>query len=94
MKDYFFIPASKLSKVSEFRNLTNIIVDFEDSILVENIPSYLKTLERVPNYHEFWYRIPIRKSFEEPLDLALIVEFYKKGGKEFCDSKKLKLVLS
>lgn len=83
LDSYFFIPASRLNKLEKILKYSpdNIIIDFEDSILAENIEVFFKELKNISNISSYWFRIPLRNNFDEELNLKYIEEFYKFGVK-------------
>lgn len=85
MKSFFFVPASKLTKIPGLSEIgiNNIIIDFEDSILSTEKERYLNEFKKIKNFHEFWIRIPVREKFEDEIDLTFLTQVYKLGVKKF-----------
>ncbi|UAM96610.1 hypothetical protein K8354_09670 [Polaribacter litorisediminis] len=105
MKDYFFIPATKLHKLDSISDDCIKIIDFEDSILFDEIEYYMDALKKVPDYMQYWYRVPIRNSYDEKITLNHLNAFVKIGIKniiipklktknEFVEITKIKANLS
>ena len=93
MKSFFFIPASRLQNISKIRSLgpDNIIIDFEDAILEEEIDTYFEQLKALINIESNWFRLPVRKGFKDELNLKYIEKFASIGVK-FVILPKLKTV--
>ena len=83
MKSFFFIPASRLQNISKIRSLgpDNIIIDFEDAILAEEIDTYFEQLKALTNIESNWFRLPVRKGFKDELNLKYIEKFTSIGLK-------------
>ena len=77
MKSYFFIPASRLRKLSDIKKLAvnAIIIDFEDAILSSEVETYFKELITIDNITSYWFRIPVRADFKDDLNLEYIEKF-------------------
>ena len=81
MQSYFFIPASRLHKLSDIKKsyVDEIIIDFEDAILSSNIDTYFNQLNTVTNLSSYWFRVPLRAGFEDELNLTYIERFKNIG---------------
>ncbi len=81
MLSYFFIPATKLSKINAIKALDvdEIILDFEDAVIESDRLNYVGKIVEVPDFTNFWYRIPCRKSFNDALDLDLLLRAINLG---------------
>lgn len=84
MKSFFFVPASKLHKLSEIESLKpdNIIIDFEDSINKDLKHQYLSQVSSLNNHLSYWYRIPITNNAGE-INLEFLNEFISLEIKHF-----------
>lgn len=93
MKSYFFVPASRINKIQDIERYQpdSIIIDFEDAILAKNIDIYFNQLKDLSDASSYWYRIPLRNSFEDVLDFSYIEKFHEFGVK-FIVLPKLKTV--
>lgn len=83
MKSYFFIPASRLRKLTNVKEsfTDEIIIDFEDAILNSEIDIYFEEIKTIENIGSYWFRIPLRNSFEDLLNLDYIRRFHQIGVK-------------
>ena len=81
MTPIFFIPATKINKVRKILDLgvEEIIIDFEDSVLISNREENLNNILQLKNYKDFWYRIPIRNSYKEKINFDFLNSFIEKG---------------
>lgn len=91
MNPFFFIPASKLNKLQKIEELgiDNIIIDFEDSIIIENKDEHKEAVFEINNFEKYWYRIPLRNSFDEILNSKFMTELLDRGVKKFVLPKLL-----
>lgn len=81
MESYFFVPASRLNKLSDIKKagVNQIIIDFEDAILSSEIEIYFKQLNTMDNINSYWFRIPVRADFNEKLNLDYLEKFQNIG---------------
>lgn len=90
MKTYFFVPATKMNKLSSVKILgvDEIIVDFEDAILEEDREKLLLEVKNISDFETLWYRVPVHTevSFGE-LDGDLVIEFLKLGARKIIVPK-------
>lgn len=81
MQSYFFIPASRLKNFIKIKQSKPnfIIIDFEDAIVEKEIGVYFEELRNIKNYESYWYRLPVRKDFNDDIDLKYIKKFRNSG---------------
>jgi len=81
MESYFFVPASRLNKLSDIKKaeVNQIIIDFEDAILISEIEMHFKQLKTIDNITSYWFRIPVRAGFNEKLNLDYLDKFQNIG---------------
>lgn len=74
MRSYFFIPATKLGKLSYIKALgvDEIIIDFEDAILSSDKEKLLPELKSISGGDQLWYRIPVRDNFQDIIDMGFM----------------------
>lgn len=84
MHSYFFIPASKLVKISYIQTLgvSEIIVDFEDAILKEHRELLFKELKNTSGFQDFWYRVPLRDGYQETPNADFLIKILDLGVKK------------
>ena len=90
MESYFFVPASKIKKIKELRelNINTFIVDFEDSIKASQRDDLFLDLIRLEISKDYYYRVPLHDlNMADDLDLRLISKFIKYGFKKFVFPK-------
>ena len=89
MKSYFFIPATRLRKISAIQKAGAdfTIIDFEDAILKADIGILFDEMINFCEVKDSWFRIPVRNSFEENLDLEYIDKFKAIGVKKIVVPK-------
>jgi len=83
LKSYFFLPASRLHKLTDIKkaNVDEVIIDFEDAILSSEIDKYFNKLESIENITSYWFRIPLRTQFKEEISIDYINKFKSIGVK-------------
>lgn len=81
MLSYFFIPATKLKKIDAIKalNVNEIIIDFEDAVIESDRINYVEKIVEVNNFTNYWYRVPCRKSFNDVIELDLLLKIVKLG---------------
>jgi citrate lyase beta subunit len=81
MLSYFFIPATKLDKIPFISKLdvSEIIIDFEDAILIEDRERLILNLTSIPNYKSLWYRIPVKDDLSGSVDVSFLNLFLEIG---------------
>lgn len=91
MKPYFFIPANKIYKLQdvEEKGIRNIIIDFEDSIIIDQKKQFLEEIFKLDNLNKYWFRTPIRNNFKENLDINFIMNLLDHGVKNIILPKVL-----
>lgn len=67
----------------------NIIIDFEDSIRIEQKNQFKATVFEIIEFEKYWYRVPLRNSFNEDLNSDFITNLLDKGVKKFVLPKVL-----
>ncbi|MGO3184211.1 MAG: aldolase/citrate lyase family protein [Aequorivita sp.] len=89
MKSFFFIPASKSSKINSIKDLgvDHIIIDFEDSVLEKDRLKAFEDIIQFPDYLDFWYRVPLRNSFDENINLKYLRLFEEQNINKFIFPK-------
>lgn len=83
MDSYFFIPASKIDKISDIQHMgiTDIIIDLEDAIKTSEISIYTdKIIEN--KLYNYYVRVPIYDS-NEILNLAVLTKLIENGFNSF-----------
>lgn len=86
MESYFFVPATKLNKISNLTklNISEFIIDFEDAIKASERELLFQDLNNINKTKECFIRVPLHElSFEENLDLDFLKKFINKGYKKF-----------
>lgn len=101
MQPYFFVPASKIDKLStiDIESNIDIIIDFEDSIINMKKSEYLLQLSELPLIDDYWLRIPIREGFEDDIDIEFLTEVSLIGVNKIVipklkNQKELKYIIS
>jgi len=82
MRSLFFIPASKIKKIDDVKasGVDDIIIDFEDSILIRDREKFMSLVEGIPGFRELWYRIPVREDYnDEGVDVRFLKSFLEIG---------------
>ena len=81
MKSYFFVPASKLHKLSDINKIgiNETIIDFEDAILSIDREKYLKEFSKIENFKDYWIRVPVRENFKDAINIAFLEKAYRLG---------------
>lgn len=84
MNSYFFIPASKISKLSKISALGNqqIIIDFEDAITNQQRIELKDSIYSIPDFETYWYRVPLRDSYDEAINSDYMYNLVKGGIKK------------
>lgn len=82
MKALFFIPATKLSKISHIKNIgvNEIIIDLEDAVSLSDLNLVLEELLLLEDKSCF-VRVPVIKN--ECIDLEIITKLYEAGFNRF-----------
>ena len=85
MIPFFFVPASKIDKVSSVLKLgvKHLIIDFEDSITHQQRIDLKHKIPNLDNYKNYWYRVPLRDSFKDEIDKGFFIELCKLGVTNF-----------
>lgn len=101
MESYFFVPASKINKILEFRDLeiSEFIIDLEDAIKASQRNAFFLEIDNFEHSRDCYLRVPLH-SLVKPmeLDLSLIKSFINKGFTKYVLPKinsvtELELVL-
>lgn len=81
MQSFFFIPATRLSKIDAIRQTGagEIIIDFEDAVLDTDRQRLAGSIESIEGYAGFWYRVPLRADFDQSLDLHFLKDLLTRG---------------
>ncbi|SEJ29052.1 Citrate lyase beta subunit [Myroides marinus] len=93
MKSFFFVPGNKLYKVYSVLELgvDELIIDFEDSLLIDQRDDIFKKIETLQSFDRFWYRIPLRNDFNECIDFDFLQRFFDLGVKKIMIPKLISL---
>jgi len=85
MEAYFFVPASKLQKISTIKNIEveNIIIDLEDAISYSEISRYLNDLLLKPELKKHFIRVPIINLQTTRIDLSILQKLQSSGFEKF-----------
>lgn len=88
MKSYFFVPGSRLHKISEMHTLSisEIIIDLEDAIKFSERKQILEELKSKGSYKNFYIRIPLYNE-NEKLEISFLEELYVSGFRKFVFPK-------
>ena len=90
MESYFFVPASKITKIQDLRRLRieEFIIDFEDAIKASQRNSFFSALNDLEKSKDFYLRVPLHSlSRPDKLDLAFIGKFIEQGYTKFVFPK-------
>lgn len=89
MLSFFFIPATKLSKIDTINavGVDEIIIDFEDAITENDRSLLIHKIINVKEYKKYWYRIPCRNKFDDDLDSKFLIEILDLGIKKIIIPK-------
>lgn len=81
MKAFFFVPGNKLYKIQTMLTfgVDEIIVDFEDSLLINQREGIFSNIINIPEYKSFIYRIPLRNSFDDGITYSFLERFLEIG---------------
>lgn len=101
MDSYFFIPASKINKIQEFREfkISEFIIDFEDAIKASKRKDFFFEIDKLENAQDCYLRVPLHNLLvPDELDLSLLKSFIDKGFNKYVLPKinsvsELELVL-
>lgn len=100
MRSYFFIPASLYANVSKIleKGVDEIVIDFEDSIKVSEKEDILTSIDKFEASKNYWFRIPLRISFDDDLSFDFMDYVVSLGYKKIVLPKvknyeELKLVI-
>jgi len=82
MQSYFFVPASKLNKLADIskKGVGEMIIDFEDAILSSEKEKYFETLKTLSNLKDYWFRVPLRGTFNEEISYDFILKLNSIGA--------------
>lgn len=88
MDSYFFVPGTRLHKVTDIQklNVSEIIIDLEDAVKVSERSTILEKLITNEFYKNFYVRIPMYNELEK-LDNSLLTELYNNGFRKFVFPK-------
>ncbi|WP_396636215.1 HpcH/HpaI aldolase/citrate lyase family protein [Maribacter sp. R77961] len=90
MKSFFFVPGTKLDKLSKIKALgvDEIIIDMEDSVLeAERMALSKVIIDNASKYKENWVRLPLRNLFSEPCNYKFLELFAEKGFRKLVIPK-------
>lgn len=85
MRSYFFIPGDKYKNISLIRQqrLDEIIIDLEDAVRGSDRAGIIAELKEDPESRELWIRVPLRTSFEQPLNVDICLQLLNEGFTKF-----------
>lgn len=88
MELFFFIPGTRLYKVSDIQNLkiSQIIIDLEDAVKISERKCILEELLKTDDFKDFYIRIPLYDS-KGNLDASFFAKLYKQGFRKFVFPK-------
>lgn len=81
MRSYFFVPATKLSKIPTIISLgvSEIIIDFEDAVLQDQKESLLNQVKYTNGFEKLWYRIPLRNDYTDTPNIDFLTKVLNFG---------------
>ncbi len=88
MESYFFIPGTKLRKYRDIQklNLSQIIIDLEDSVKVSDRNQILRELISTNDFKDLYVRIPLY-TVTGDIDTSFFINLYKNGFRKFIFPK-------
>lgn len=90
MKQYFFMPATKLNKLKATIDLEVdlLIIDLEDSVLKSDREMLINEIcSKKELYINYWFRIPLRNSYDSDLNVRLLEQFLNAGYRKIVIPK-------
>ncbi len=90
MTSYFFVPASKINKIQDFKKfrIDEYIIDFEDAIKASERKELFNQLNELNHSLNYYYRVPLHNlSNDTVLDLTFLNSFIAKGYRKFIFPK-------
>lgn len=85
MKSYFFVPATKLHKLSKVLTIgvDEIIIDLEDSVSFTNTPKVIEDMLKMPELAKYFVRVPLIDIYTNQIDVSIIKKIKSAGFYKF-----------